>query len=771
MRFSLGLKFGLFLAGFVAVLSTLIFLGFLTSRRVATELNDVSSETLPRYSAATYLAARFEQIARLLEDAVTLGETALIGRSDAEGNLFLDNLTRLESSGTPASDVAKLRADFQAYFPRARRLAELFIESEAAGKDLGQLSQENQADLEAQRAAKERLEAALRQLVRDSEAQLRRSVSETSHLVQARSEQNLLIGIAAFVAFLAILLSLTRRIVGPIRALSLMTKEVAAGRFEQPGETMPLANDEVGDLAGSFRAMTRSLRETTVSKSYVDEIIRSMADTLVALDALGRIKSVNRAAQGLLGYSEEELVGQPFATVCREVFEDAGRSTMARMGSSLKVETSYLAKDGRLIPVSFSSSMMRDATGDIQGYVCVAQDITERKRYEQELKVAKEAAEEANRTKSMFLANMSHELRTPLNAILGYSEMLTEEATDLGQDSFVPDLKKIHGAGKHLLSLINDVLDISKIEAGRMDMFLETFEIRPLIDDVVSTIHPLVEKNANALIVSCPEEAGSMHADVTKVRQGLFNLLSNACKFTHEGRITLKVSRPVKDGIDWLHFTVSDTGIGMTPEQLGKLFQAFSQADASTTRKFGGTGLGLAISRKFCQMMGGDITVASEPGKGTSFTMQLPAVVVEKKAEAPQPQAKPTGAQAEGSPVLVIDDDPTVHDLMRRFLGKEGFRIVPALSGEEGLKLARESPPDVILLDVQMPTMDGWTVLQQLKADPRLKDIPVVLVTMMDQKNLGFSLGANDYLMKPVDRERVAAVLRKYRRPPSTEAS
>jgi CheY-like chemotaxis protein len=349
--------------------------------------------------------------------------------------------------------------------------------------------------------------------------------------------------------------------------------------------------------------------------------------------------------------------------------------------------------------------------------------------------------------------------------------MLTEEANDLGQDSFVPDLKKIHGAGKHLLSLINDVLDISKIEAGKMDMFLETFEIRPLIDDVVSTIQPLVDKNENALIVSCREEIGSMHADVTKVRQGLFNLLSNACKFTKEGRITLKVSRLEKDGADWLHFTVSDTGIGMTPGQLAKLFQAFSQADASTTRKYGGTGLGLAISRKFCQMMGGDITVTSEPGKGTSFTMQLPAIVVEKKAEAPQPPPRPEPAQETGTPVLVIDDDPDVHDLMRRFLGKEGFRIVPALSGEEGLKLARAAPPDVIVLDVQMPTMDGWVVLQQIKADPQLREIPVVLVTMTDEKNLGYSLGADDYLVKPVDRERVASVLKKYRRPAAAPAS
>ncbi len=763
MRFSLGLKFGLFLAGFVAVLGTLVFLGFSTARRVATELDDVANQALPRHSASSYLSARFEEISRLFLDAVNFGETDLLQRADQERRLFLDNLGGLESSGVPASELQALRRDFESYYALERRQAAQFIETEAMGGDVAQLSRDTAADLERKRAAKQRLEAALKQLVRDSQERLRRSVADTTALVQSRSLQNFAIGIAAFLVFFAMLLGLTRRVVGPIGALSLMTKQVAAGRFDAPGAIPLLSNDEVGDLATSFHAMTRSLRETTVSKSYVDEIIRSMADTLMVLDGLGHIRTVNLAAQRLLGYTEQELLGKPFGSICPDVSQNASRSTIARVGSARKIETLYVAKDGRQIPVAFASSMMKGSGGDIQGYVCVAQDITERKRYEQELKVAKEAAEDANRTKSIFLANMSHELRTPLNAILGYSEMLMEEAGELGQQSFVPDLKRIHGAGKHLLSLINDVLDISKIEAGRMEVFLEGFLVRPLIDDAVSTVQPLVEKNANTLLLSCPEDAGGMHADVTKVRQGLFNLLSNACKFTQRGRITLTVSREARDGAEWLHFSVADTGIGIAPEQIGRLFHAFSQADASTTRKYGGTGLGLAISRKFCQMMGGDITVSSEPGKGTTFTMHLPAVV----AESPEKAAIRGLDATPGTPVLVIDDDPTVHDLMRRFLVKDGFRIVPALTGEEGLRLARASAPDVIVLDVQMPTMDGWTVLQRLKADPALKHIPVVLVTMTDEKSLGYSLGANDYLLKPVEREKVASVLRKYRKTPS----
>ena len=237
------------------------------------------------------------------------------------------------------------------------------------------------------------------------------------------------------------------------------------------------------------------------------------------------------------------------------------------------------------------------------------------------MKVAQQAsaeAEEANQTKSKFLANMSHELRTPLNAIIGYSEMLVEEITDLGAPSLVPDVNKIHGAGKHLLGLINNILDLSKVEAGRAELFLETFEIAPLLEEITDTLRPVIEQKENTLLIRCPDDIGSMRADVTKLRQSLFNLLSNASKFTEKGTIVLSVSRP-KSG--WVGFEVSDTGIGMTPEQQAKLFKPFTQADASTTRKYGGTGLGLVITRQFCELMGGSIKVKSEAEKGTTFTI------------------------------------------------------------------------------------------------------------------------------------------------------
>ena len=394
-----------------------------------------------------------------------------------------------------------------------------------------------------------------------------------------------------------------------------------------------------------------------------------------------------------------------------------------------------------------------------------------------DLRHAREAAEEASRTKSAFLANMSHELRTPMNAIIGYSEMLIEEAEDLGQDAFVPDLKKIHSAGKHLLGLINDVLDLSKIEAGKMTLYLEDFAVPAMIAEVTATIQPLVEKNTNRLVVECPPDLGTMRADVTKVRQTLFNLLSNAAKFTHEGSITLSVTRALHEGVDCIAFRVADTGIGMTPEQLRKLFNAFVQADASTTRKYGGTGLGLAISRRFCQMMGGDITVISELEKGTTFTALVPIRVVDPAAThapfalagssaapaaaAPRAPAPAAGA-GDGPLILAVDDDPAVLDLLSRNLAREGYTVRTAANGAAALALARELRPKLITLDVMMPSMDGWSVLTALKADPVTREIPVVMISIVDDKQLGFALGAADYLTKPIDRDRLTELLGKH---------
>jgi signal transduction histidine kinase/DNA-binding response OmpR family regulator/ligand-binding sensor domain-containing protein len=380
-----------------------------------------------------------------------------------------------------------------------------------------------------------------------------------------------------------------------------------------------------------------------------------------------------------------------------------------------------------------------------------------------ELEEARTAADEANKAKSSFLANMSHELRTPLNAIIGYSEMVSEELEDLGAGELKPDLAKVVAAAKHQLGLVNDILDISKIEAGKMTLYLEDFDVPTLIKEVASTVQPLVSKNSNTLIIDCPADLGTMRADQTKVRQALFNLLSNASKFTEQGTITLRV-QSINHQPSTINFSVTDTGIGMTPEQLGKLFQAFTQADASTTRKFGGTGLGLTISRQFCRLMGGDLTVESVIGEGSTFTATIPVIVVDPNEQAvtkpsPSKQASPNS----GPVILVIDDDSNMRDLTTRSLGKEGYRVECAANGEEGLAMARELRPAVITLDVMMPGLDGWAVLTALKEDPATADIPVIMMTMVDEEKIGFSLGASDYFTKPVDWHKLAASIAKHR--------
>jgi signal transduction histidine kinase/ActR/RegA family two-component response regulator len=389
---------------------------------------------------------------------------------------------------------------------------------------------------------------------------------------------------------------------------------------------------------------------------------------------------------------------------------------------------------------------------------------------------ARDAAESANRAKSAFLANMSHELRTPLNAIIGYSEMLGEDAEASGNAAFAADLQKIRSAGKHLLGLINEVLDLSKVEAGKMKLFLETFDVKPVVEEVVATAQPLMEKNGNRFEVRCAPDVGQLREDITKVRQVLLNLLSNAAKFTEKGRVSLDVAREQDAAGTWVVFRVRDSGIGMTPEQMGKLFQAFSQADASTQRKYGGTGLGLALCRKFCVMMGGDINAESTPGAGSTFTMRLPGDVENVDGEATSIHLSLKKRLSGMVPVvsthvpadsprrmLVIDDDPSVCELMTRLCGKEGYEVVTAANGEDGLKLAREKEPNLITLDVMMPGMDGWTVLKKLKSDPQLSKIPVVMITIADERERGMALGAADYLVKPVDRDRLAGLLESHR--------
>jgi PAS domain S-box-containing protein len=375
----------------------------------------------------------------------------------------------------------------------------------------------------------------------------------------------------------------------------------------------------------------RLYTEAQQQKQYFAELVDKSPVAIVTLDVNHDIVSCNPAFQTLFGYSQDEVIGRNLDELIttKATLEEAVSYTEEALAHTIHGIGQRQRKDGSLVDVEVLGVPVF-VDGKRVGLMGLYHDITE-------LSHAREQAEAANSAKSQFLASMSHELRTPLNAIIGYSEMLEEEAEDVGQEDFIPDLQKIHSAGQHLLALINDILDLSKIEAGKTEFFLESFDVQQVIEDVAVTVRPLVDKNDNRLEIKYSDNLGTMHADLTRTRQVLFNLLSNASKFTEKGTISLEAHRDQEgDGDDEIVFRVSDSGIGMTLEQLSRVFEAFSQAEASTTRKYGGTGLGLPISRRFCQMMGGDITVDSEIGVGSAFTVRLPAKVTDPNAKLSQ---------------------------------------------------------------------------------------------------------------------------------------
>src|SRR5262245_16712857 len=377
----------------------------------------------------------------------------------------------------------------------------------------------------------------------------------------------------------------------------------------------------------------------------------------------------------------------------------------------------------------------------------------------QEIEEKSRELELASEHKSQFLASMSHELRTPLNAIIGLTEMMVANTARFGTDRALEPLNRVHRAGSHLLGLINQVLDLSKIEAGKLELNPESVNLAPLIDEVVGTARQLAEQNKNRLVVEADGKLGAVTVDPMRLRQILLNLLSNACKFTKDGEVALRV-RKVADGRSWIEFAVSDTGIGMTPEQQAKLFEEFTQADSSTARRFGGTGLGLAITRKLARMMGGGVTVTSEPGKGSVFTIRLPG-----STDVPATTFAEGGHRPHADCVLIIDDDATARELLADQLEAEGFSVVTASGGLEGLKLAKQLRPSVITLDVIMPDLDGWSVLAALRQDSELAHIPVIMVTILDQQRRAVALGAAGYLTKPMDREQLHRLVDRFRAP------
>ena len=568
---------------------------------------------------------------------------------------------------------------------------------------------------------------------------------------------------------------------------------------------------EVTQLATSLRTMATRLRDDA---ARYQTILRAAGEGIVVAGGDGVIEEANRAAAKMFGMDKpEELVGRRVSDLIADPLprETAGglaaNDPLASISAPSRGSPFFDAvrgrrKDGSVfwIEVTLRPVALRDR----QVVTCVFRDVSQRRAAEEQirhmnedlesrvrlrtaelaetntkLEVALKHAEAASRAKDTFVANMSHELRQPLHIIIGFTEALKEEAEDAGHGALVPDLNKILSAAKHLLDLINDILDLAKISSGRMEMSLSRFDITRLVHDVRTLVGPLADKNGNEFRVATPSDLGAMTADERRVRQVLINLLSNAFKFCQTGVVTLRARRATDaDGKEWIEFLVADTGKGMTAEQIGRLFQRFYQADASTTREQGGTGLGLAITQSFNELMGGQpIRVTSAPGQGSEFLVRLPAVVgpvdLEKAPVRPAPpefvpekprsnaRATPTPAPVGGT-ILVIDDDPAVQELMSRFLAREGFRVVTAIDGTEGFAIAKQLRPAAITLDVMMPGTDGWAVLAQLKADPETCDIPVVVLTIVDDRGRGYALGAADYLTKPVDWQRLGTILRKY---------
>ena len=537
----------------------------------------------------------------------------------------------------------------------------------------------------------------------------------------------------------------------------------------------PLGDETLESLAAVANSMAlgieRKRKESALlaSEARKTAILNTALDCVITIDEDSRIVEFNPAAEATFGYPAAIAIGREMPElIMPEAFRAAHyqgvqhyRKTAFGPIFGKRIELEAQRADGTIFPIELAVNAIT-SDGPVL-FTATVRDITGRKRAEEDLRKARDAAEFANRAKSDFLASMSHELRTPLNAIIGYSEMMQEEAEELRAGGLVDDLRRVHTAGRHLLSLISDILDLSKIEAGRMELFPETFDVETAVRDVTSTIGPLVDRNANSFRLDIPQPLGSMHADLTKVRQSLFNLLSNAAKFTKNGSIVLRVTPDRNSPEDALCFTVADTGEGIPPERLHQLFQPFSQLGNPAMQKQSGTGLGLAITKRFCEMMGGSVEVRSEPGKGSEFTISLPRMTGQTMSPAPGfTTGLPDPAICE-STVLVIDDDPAARDLMQRYLTRENVRAVLAANGEEGLRLAHELRPDLITLDVLMPGMDGWAVLQALKSDPLVRDIPVVVVSILEDRNLGYSLGAADFLTKPVDRDRLAGLLRRYR--------
>jgi PAS domain S-box-containing protein len=505
-------------------------------------------------------------------------------------------------------------------------------------------------------------------------------------------------------------------------------------------------------------------KELTTANQFLDSLLENIPNMIFVKDAKDlRFVRFNLAGEDLLGFSRDELIGKNdfdfFPADQAEQFISADRETL-RKGQLVDIPEENIQTKAKGARVLHTRKIpVLDASGEPSFLLGISEDITEAKKVQEALRQAQEEAEKASRAKSQFLANMSHELRTPLNAILGFSALLRDDATGrLDEATRLRFLNQIHSSGQHLLELINDVLDLSKVEAGQMDLLLQPVELGQLIDEVRATVEPLARTKSVALnIVLAPELR--LVADPAKVRQMLLNLVSNAIKFTPSGgRIDIRRRRLEA----LIEISVTDTGIGIAEEDLGRLFTEFQQLDAGRGQRQEGTGLGLALTKRFAELHGGRVSVESKLGKGSTFTLHLPIQPPMPRAAAPVTPAPTAEIDLTRPLVLVVDDNPEAAEILVHHLDTGGFRTALARNGLEALKMARDLNPAAITLDILLPEIDGWEVLNRLKADETTRNIPVVVVSVVDNAALGSALGAFDYFVKPVDGQALLSRLGEY---------
>src|SRR5262245_42637864 len=591
----------------------------------------------------------------------------------------------------------------------------------------------------------------------------------------------------------------------PLIRITRAAQKLAEGNYAADLPTK--SPGEIGDLARAFRNMADQIRERDQALrdtlARMQAVLRTAADGIITFNERGIIEECNQAAERIFGYSAAEITGQKVQALMEIPSELERTGSDSLTGGTVRalskvISTPSMIRQGRRrdgssfwMEVAFSEVPVGDRTLTTGIFRDVTRRVEDEERIRQmnellearvrrrtaelqdakgKLEVALQAAQAASQAKDVFVRTISHELRTPLSAVKGFTELLLNPKAAKLRENPIPTLQKIHSASEYLLTLINDLLDVARFTAGeQIHLNQSEFELDPFFQGVVEMANPLAKKNNNRLEADAAGHLGRMRADETRVRQILLNLLSNACKLTENGEIRFKAARETSEGRDWIVFSVADTGAGMNAEQMKDLFKPFYRVDNSITRKHGGTGLGLSISKLLCERMGGSIDVTSETGKGTSFTVRLPAKALGPDESVPAASANgaPLRSQLDNT-ILVIDDDPATRDMMQSFLVREGFEVHLASGGEEGMRLAREVRPSAITLDVMMPGFDGWAVLTALKSDPSTHNIAVVMLTVADDLTRGFTLGASDYVTKPIDWNRLSEILHKYSAAPST---